>query len=131
VIRRVGSGSLYEPIVGYCRAVRYGDVIAVSGTAPIMDDGGPPPLDAFLQARRCLDIIDKALFDLCEAQEKPVVVRTRVYLLKAEDWTEVGRAHGDRFRHEPPACTFVAVKGLLDPMWLVEIEADAVVVGSL
>jgi enamine deaminase RidA (YjgF/YER057c/UK114 family) len=92
-----------------------------------MADGAPPPADTELQARRCLEIIDQALTDLVGALETPLVVRTRVFLVDAGDWPDVGRAHGDRFRHDPPACTFVAVRALLDPAWRVEIEADAVV----
>lgn len=110
--------------VGYSRAVRVGDVVSVSGTAPVMPDGADPPADPHAQAARCLEIIVAALAELGARPEN--VVRTRVYLTRAEDWPEVGRAHGEVFGDVRPASTMV-VTALLDPKWLVEIEADAVV----
>jgi len=114
--------------VGYSRAVRVGDVVAVSGTAPVMPDGADPPADAYGQARRCLDILVEALQELGAAPKH--VVRTRVYLTRAADWEEVGRAHGELFGDVRPASTMVVVAALLDPRWLVEIEADAVVASA-
>jgi enamine deaminase RidA (YjgF/YER057c/UK114 family) len=114
--------------VGYSRAVRVGDVVAVSGTAPVMPDGADPPADAYGQARRCLDILVEALHELGAAPKH--VVRTRVYLTRAADWEEVGRAHGELFGDVRPASTMVVVAALLDPRWLVEIEADAVVASA-
>jgi enamine deaminase RidA (YjgF/YER057c/UK114 family) len=121
----VASGSPYEPRIGFSRAVRAGALISVSGTAPIMDGGGDPPADAYGQARRCLEIVLGALRKAGAGPEH--VVRTRTYLVRAEDWEEVGRAHGEVFGVVRPASTMVVVAGLLDPRWLVEMEADAVV----
>lgn len=111
--------------VGYSRAVRVGNAVSVAGTAPVMPDGRDPPADPYGQARRCLEIILAALAEVGAAAEH--VVRTRVYLTRVEDWMEVGRAHGEVFRDSRPASTMVVVAGLLDPRWLVEIEADAIV----
>jgi enamine deaminase RidA (YjgF/YER057c/UK114 family) len=110
--------------VGYSRAVRVGNAVSVAGTAPVMPDGRDPPADPYGQARRCLEIILAALAEVGAAAEH--VVRTRVYLTRVEDWMEVGRAHGEVFRDSRPASTMVVVAGLLDPRWLVEIEADAI-----
>lgn len=110
--------------VGYSRAVRVGDTIAVAGTAPVMPDGGAPPTDAYEQARRCLAIIVEALAELGAGPEH--VVRTRVFVTGADIWEEVGRAHGDVFGEVRPASSMVVVSALLDARWLVEIEADAI-----
>ncbi|HUT98849.1 MAG TPA: RidA family protein [bacterium] len=121
----VGSGSPYEDPTGFSRARRIGRYIAVAGTAPIAPDGSPAhPGDLYRQTLRCLEIIEKALKDL--GAERENVIRTRVYLTDAARWPEAARAHGEYFREIRPACTFVGVKGLLEPEWLVEIEADAV-----
>jgi enamine deaminase RidA (YjgF/YER057c/UK114 family) len=109
--------------VGYSRAVRVGDAVFVSGTAPIMPDGADPPADAYSQARRCLEIVVEALAELGAGPEH--VVRTRIFLTRAEDWTDVGRAHGEVFGETRPASSMLAVAALLDPRWLVEIEAEA------
>ena len=123
--RRVASGSPYEPVIGFSRAVVAGNHIAVSGTAPVMPDGGEPPSDAYRQAKRCLEIIGAALAEAGASFAD--VVRTRMYLVDAGDWEEVGRAHGEVFSEVRPASTVVVVKGLLDPRWRVEMEADAIV----
>ncbi len=124
--RNVSSGSPYEEPTGFSRARRIGNLIAVAGTAPIAPDGSPAaPGDPYRQALRCLEIIEKALNDLGAGLEN--VIRTRVYLTDASRWQEVARAHGEYFREVRPACTFVEVSQLLDKGWLVEIEADAVV----
>ena len=117
------SASPYESEIGFCRAVRHGDRIAVSGTAPIAADGTTQPGGAGEQARRCFEIIGEALEALGGGLEH--VVRTRMYLIDADDWREVGRAHGDAFRGTDPAATMVVVSGLLDSRWRVEIEAEA------
>ena len=111
--------------VGYSRAVRVGGTVSVAGTAPVMPDGADPPSDPYGQARRCLEIIVAALAEVDAGPEH--VVRTRVYLTRAEDWEEVGRAHGEAFGGARPATSMVVVAGLLDSRWLVEIEADAIV----
>jgi enamine deaminase RidA (YjgF/YER057c/UK114 family) len=126
--RLIASGSPYEPIVGFSRAVIEGRHIAVSGTAPIMPDGGDPPSDAYGQARRVLEIIVAALED---AGAKPEhVVRTRTYVTSAKDWRDVGRAHGEVFGAVRPASTIVVVSGFVDPRWVVEMEADAILPGG-
>jgi enamine deaminase RidA (YjgF/YER057c/UK114 family) len=123
--RLISSGSPYEPVVGFSRAVRVGPYISVAGTAPVMPDGGEPPPDAYGQAKRCLEIIAVALEEAGASLAD--VVRTRVYLVRTEDFAEVGRAHGEAFSGIRPANTTLAVKELVDPRWLVEIEVDAVV----
>lgn len=121
--RRVTSGSPYEPLIGFSRAVAVGRHIAVAGTAPIVP-GGRAPADAYGQAKRCWEIILSALGELGAGPEH--VVRTRTYLLRAADWEAVGRAQGEALGDARPASTMIVVAGLLDPEWLVEIEADAV-----
>jgi enamine deaminase RidA (YjgF/YER057c/UK114 family) len=121
---RVSSGSPYEPVVGFSRAVRVGDQVLVSGTAPIWPDGSCDP-DPEVQAARCFEI---ALAALAEAGAGPEdVVRTRMYIVDPADWEAVGRAHGAVFAAVRPASTMVVVAALLDPRWRVEIEAEAVV----
>jgi enamine deaminase RidA (YjgF/YER057c/UK114 family) len=125
--RNIASGSPYEPVVGFSRAVVAGASVHVSGTAPVMPDGADPPPDAYRQARRCLEIIVDALR---EAGARPEdVVRTRTFLTSAEHWEEVGRAHGEVFGGVRPASTMVVAQ-LLDPRWLVEIEADAILAAA-
>ena len=125
--RLISSGSPYEQIVGFSRAVRVGKHVYVAGTAPVMADGAEPPADAYGQACRCLDIIAAALDEAGASLED--VVRTRVYLVRDEDFEQIGRAHGEVFRDIRPANTTLLAGGLLDPRWLVEIEAEAVVSG--
>jgi enamine deaminase RidA (YjgF/YER057c/UK114 family) len=121
----LSSGSPFEPQVGFCRAVRVGDIIAVSGTAPLSPDGltvGTGHVAA--QARRCFEIIADALDRL--GADISDVVRTRVFLTRIEDWKQVAEVHGEFFRNIRPAATFVQVTRFIDPDWLVEIEADAI-----
>jgi enamine deaminase RidA (YjgF/YER057c/UK114 family) len=125
--RRVASGSPYEPLIGFSRALRVGDRVLVAGTAPVWPDGSCDP-DPGAQAARCLEII---LAALAEAGAGPgQVVRTRMYLVDPADWEAVGRAHGEVFTEVRPVATMVVVAGLLDPRWRVEIEAEAVLDGS-
>jgi enamine deaminase RidA (YjgF/YER057c/UK114 family) len=121
--RLVSSGSPYEPAIGFSRAVRDGRHVFVAGTCAVMPDGGEPPPDAYGQARRCLEIIVAALGEAGAAPEH--VVRTRTFLLDADDAGEVGRAHGELFGDIRPASTMIVVSAFLDPSWIVEIEADA------
>lgn len=123
--RRVPAVSPFASVVGYSRAVAVGPHVFVSGCAPIMPDGSEPPADAYGQARRCLEIIVAALAELGAQPED--VVRTRIYVTSADIWEEVGRAHGELFREALPATAMIVINGLLDPRWLVEIEAEAVV----
>jgi enamine deaminase RidA (YjgF/YER057c/UK114 family) len=128
--RLVSSGSPFEPKIGFSRAVRVANVIAVSGTAPIGADGATVGAgDPALQARRCLEIIESALRSAGAAMAD--VVRTRVYLTRIEDWQAVALVHGEIFGAIRPACTVVQVTGFVDPSWLVEIEADAVIASSV
>jgi len=122
--RLIASSSPFEPVIGFSRAVVEGHHVSVAGTAPIMPDGGDPPTDAFGQARRVLEIIVAALADAGAGPEH--VVRTRTYLTDAGDWEGAGRAHGEVFADIRPASTMIVVSGLLDPRWLVEMEADAI-----
>jgi enamine deaminase RidA (YjgF/YER057c/UK114 family) len=123
--RLVPADSPYAPSVGYSRAVRVGNHVYVSGTAPVMPDGGDPPADAYGQARRCLEIISEALLEAGASLED--VVRTRIFLVNEDDWEGVGRAHHEFLGDVMPASTMVLIQGILDPRWVVEIEADAVV----
>jgi enamine deaminase RidA (YjgF/YER057c/UK114 family) len=120
----VSSGSPFEEPVGYSRAVRTGDRILVSGTAPVWPDGTCPD-DPSVQARRCFEIIEAALSQL--GSKLSEIVRTRVYITSAGDAEAVGSVHGDHLRGTRPATSMVVVAGLLDPRWKVEIEAEAVV----
>lgn len=121
----IALGSPYEPIIGFSRAVRIGNQIAVGGTAPIGPDGKTfAPGDPAAQTRRCLEIIEKALEKAGAGLEH--VIRTRMFLTDAAHWEEIGKAHGEAFGDIRPASTMVEVSGLLDPDWLVEIEADAI-----
>jgi enamine deaminase RidA (YjgF/YER057c/UK114 family) len=118
-----GSGSPFEPLIGFSRAIRVGDNVHVSGTGPVFADGSCDP-DPAIQAKRCLDIIVAALGDLGATPAD--VVRTRIYLTDPADIDAVGAAHREVFGEGKPAATAVAVAALLDPRWKVEIEADAV-----
>ena len=122
--RNVSSGSPYEPIIGFSRAVRVGARVLVAGTAPVWPDGSCDP-DPAVQTRRCLEIIVAALREA--GAEPRHVVRTRMYMANGADWEAIGRAHGEVFGEARPAATMVVVAGLLDPRWKVEIEAEAVV----
>jgi enamine deaminase RidA (YjgF/YER057c/UK114 family) len=122
------SGSPYEPIIGFSRAVRVGNVVHVGGTAPIGPDGKSAAVgDPAGQVRRSLEIIKAALEKAGARMED--VVRTRVFLTRQNDWEAIGKAHGEFFGAIRPASTMVVVKALLDDDWLVEIEADAVIGG--
>jgi enamine deaminase RidA (YjgF/YER057c/UK114 family) len=120
----IASGSPFEPVIGFSRAVVTGHHVAVSGTAPVMADGADPPDDAYGQTKRVLEIILSALREA--GAEPGHVLRTRTYLAPGADWREVGRAHGEVFASVRPASTMVVVTGFLDPRWLVEMEADAI-----
>ena len=120
----IASGSPYEPVMGFSRAVRVGQHVFVAGTAPVMPEGEELPPDAYGQAKRCLEIIVAALE---EAGARPEhVVRTRIFATSADDFEEIARAHGALFRDVRPACTYI-VACLVDPRWRVEIEAEALV----
>lgn len=121
----VSSGSPFESRIGFSRAVRIGPFVAVSGTAPIAEDGGvASPGDAYGQTLRCLEIIRQAIEQAGLGLE--AVIRTRVFLTDISKWEDAARAHGEVFRDIRPASTFVEAKGLINPEWLVEIEADCI-----
>ena len=124
--QRISSGAAFEERVGYSRAVRVGHQVWVSGTAPIMPGDRDPPQSASEQAFICLELIGRALVEAGTTLDD--VVRTRIYVTRAEDIDAVGRAHRELLGRALPATTGV-VTGLLDPRWLVEIEADAIVSG--
>lgn len=123
--QRTASGSPFEETIGFSRAVRVGDRILVSGTAPVEADGSSTFGDAEVQADRCFDIIVGALRQL--GGTRADIVRTRMFLVDEADAEAVGRAHGRRFGDVRPAATMVVVAGLLRPEWRVEIEAEAVI----
>ncbi|MCG6871217.1 MAG: RidA family protein [Gammaproteobacteria bacterium] len=125
----ISSGSPFEPTIGFSRAVRIGPLVAVAGTAPIAADGGiAAPGDLHGQTLRCLEIIAGAIREA--GLDLNDVIRTRVMLTDISRWEEAARAHGEVFSGIRPASTFVEVKGLINPDWLVEIEADCVAADS-
>ncbi len=124
--QRVFSGAPWESRVGYCRALRTGARIFVTGTAPIAEGGRVhAPGDAYAQAQRCIQILEQALRDV--GAELTDVVRTRMFVTDISRWEEFGRAHAEAFAAHPPTTSMVEVRRLIDPEMLIEIEADAVV----
>jgi enamine deaminase RidA (YjgF/YER057c/UK114 family) len=125
--RIVPAVSPFAEAAGYSRVVRVGAHAFVAGTAPIMPGDADPPTDAYGQTRRCLQIAVEALADVGVLVDH--VVRTRIMLVRAEDFPEIARAHGEFFREILPVNTSYVVAQLLDPRWLLEIELEAVVPG--
>jgi enamine deaminase RidA (YjgF/YER057c/UK114 family) len=124
--QRVSSGFPYEPRLGISRAVRSGHIVAVAGTAPLGPDGKTVGKgDPAAQARRCIEIIRNALEQAGASLSD--VIRTRTLLTRIEDWESVGHVHGEFFGEIRPANTVMQVTRFIDPDWLVEIEADAVI----
>jgi len=123
----ISSGSPYEPVVGYSRAVCVGDRVVVSGTSPQWPDGTVDP-DPAQQARRCFEIIGAALEEAGASFGD--VVRTRVFLVHVADFDPISKVHGDVFGDIRPANTTVVVAALLNPAWKVEIEVEAIVGSS-
>lgn len=122
----ISGNSPYEPVVGYSRAVRVGNIIHVAGTTATDEQGALVGIgDPYLQARQALQNIERALVRAGASLQD--VVRTRMYVTDISRWQDVGRAHGEVFGAIRPAATMVQVSGLVDPAMLVEIEADAVV----
>lgn len=125
-IQRTFSGAVWETKVGYCRAVKVGNQIYISGTAPIDTDGNVfAPGDGYAQAKRCLEIIQKALQDL-DADVKDIV-RTRMFVTDISRWEEFGKAHQEFFAAHPPVTSMIEIKSLVDKSMLIEIEAEAII----
>ena len=126
--QRFSTGSPFEPKVGISRAVRSGRVIAVTGTVPLGPDGKTVAIgDPSGQARRCLEIIQAAIEGL--GGKMSDVIRTRILLTRIEDWEKVALVHGEFFTDIRPANTIMQVVRFIEPNWLVEIEADAIIEG--
>lgn len=125
MIRRIESASPYEERYGFCRALRTGDRIEVSGTAPIPQDGSEPPEGPYDQMKLCGRIALDAIEQLGGSVTD--VIRTRMYITSTIDSDEIGRAHGELFGAARPVATMIVVKALLDRRWKVEIEVEALV----
>lgn len=122
----VSSGSYLEPVIGFSRAVRVGNIVMVGGTAPIKAEGGNAAIgDVYGQTRRCLEIVAKALADVGASLEH--VTRTRIILTDIALWKDAARAHAEAFAGIRPVTTLMQVTAFVDPDWLVEIEVDAVI----
>ena len=128
--QRSFSGAPWEERVGYCRSLRAGNHVFVTGTAPVAEGGGVHAVeDGYGQALRCFEIIREAL--AAHGADMSDVVRTRMFVTDIERWEEYGRAHQQTFGAHPPTTTMVEVSRLIDPAMLIEIEADAVVGGGI
>ena len=124
--QRVFSGAPWEKAVGYCRALKAGDRIFVTGTGPVDEEGDVyAPGDSLAQARRCFQIIKESLAELGAGMDS--VVRTRMFTTDIERWEDYGEAHREVFGDHPPTTTLVEVARLIHPDMLIEIEADAIV----
>jgi enamine deaminase RidA (YjgF/YER057c/UK114 family) len=123
---RVSSHAMWENIVGYCRIVKAGSLVFVTGTAPVDESGAGvyAPGDPEAQARRCLELIERALGEL--GLDRTRIARTRMFVTDISRWRDYGRAHAAFFGSDRPATSMVEVKALIDPAMLIEIEADAV-----
>ncbi|MFH1435639.1 MAG: RidA family protein [Pseudomonadota bacterium] len=124
--KSIASGSPWEKPIGFSRASRIGNLIAVSGTAPIAPDGSTAyPGDVYSQAKCCIEIIKKAVVEA--GGELEDVIRTRVMMKDISKWKEAAEAHGEFFSEIRPACSFIEVRSFINPEWLVEVEADCVI----
>ena len=119
----ISSGAAWEDIVGYCRAVKVGDLIEVAGTTAVRNGELVGKGDAYAQAKCIFEIIEEALKVAGAGMEN--VIRTRMFVTDISKWEEIGKAHGEFFRLIKPASTMVEVSGLIDPEMLVEIEVTA------
>lgn len=124
----VSSGSYLEPVIGFSRAVRVGNIVVVGGTAPIKPEGGTAAIgDVYGQTKRCLEIVARAFADAGARLED--VTRTRIILTDIALWKDAARAHAEVFGVIRPVTTLMQVTAFVDPDWLVEIEAEAVIPG--
>lgn len=124
--KNISSGSYLEKSIGFSRAVRIGNIISVSGTAPISEDGTTAfPNDLYNQAKTCIRIMKKAIEDAGGVMEN--VMRIRIYLKNIKEWEKAASAHGEFFSEIQPACTFVEVGGFISSEWLIETEADCII----
>ena len=123
--QNISGGSPFEPIIGFSRAVRVGNVVHLAGTGPV----GADSEDAAGQTRRIFAVGQKALAEAGASFND--VVRTRMFLTHVEDWEAIGRVHGEFFGAIRPAATMVVVAALLNPAWRIEIEMDAVIEGAV
>jgi isochorismate pyruvate lyase len=124
--QRAFTGAPWERHVGYCRALRAGERVFVTGTTAVNPDGTiHGPGDGYEQARRCLEIIERSLAEVGARMEH--VTRTRMFVTDIDRWREFGRAHAEVFGDHPPTTTMVEIRRLIHPDMLIEIEADAVI----
>lgn len=123
--QRIFSGAPWEEAIGYCRVLQAGNMVFVTGTAPVDPDGEVhAPGDALAQSRRCLAIIRDSLAELGIGMDR--IVRTRMFTTDIDRWKHYGEAHREVFGDHPPTTTLVEVRRLIHPDMLIEIEADAV-----
>jgi enamine deaminase RidA (YjgF/YER057c/UK114 family) len=128
-IQRTFSGAKWENVVAYCRAIKVGSHIYISGTTPVDENGGVfAPDDGYQQAKRCFEIIRKSLQDF--DVDMSAIVRTRMYVTDISRWQEFAQAHQEVFAHYPPATSMIEVKALIDPAILIEVEAEAICPGT-
>ena len=126
-IERTFTRAPWEKRIGYCRALKAGHLIYVTGTAPVDEDGQTfAPNDAYAQARKCLEIIEQSISEL--GANRSHITRTRMFVTDISLWDEFGRAHAEVFSSHPPTTTMVEVKQLISKDMLIEIEADGVIV---
>lgn len=123
--QQVYTGSPWEPLVGYCRAIRVGNRIEVAGTTAMQDGVVVGAGDPYVQTKFILQTIENALKEL--GADLTHVVRTRMYVTDIAQWEEVGKAHGEYFGQIQPVATMVEVSALIDPLLMVEIEVEAIV----
>jgi enamine deaminase RidA (YjgF/YER057c/UK114 family) len=126
--QQVFTGSPWEPLVGYCRAIRVGNRIEVAGTTAMQDGVVVGASDPYVQTKFILQTIEKALKEL--GADLTDVVRTRMFVTDISQWEEVGKAHGEFFGQIQPVATMVEVSALIDPLLMVEIEAEAIIESS-
>lgn len=125
----ISSGSKFEPVLGFSRAVRVGNFVSVAGTAPVGADGNTAGVgDPAAQTRRIFEIVAGALAEAGASLKD--VVRTRIMLTSMDDWKAVGEVHGEVFSEIRPVTCFVEVSRFINPEWLVEIEVDAIIEGG-